>query len=156
MSFSHCTSPFRVSFCVFFSRNVSKGAGCLTNCCTKKQVCITDHCLFCTLLTSSSVVDYYVILVHSTDDRQAEVLDTNNWTFAWCSIRACYESQEQMMSLDCELTQWCQMLQRACAVFCQRRTRTRMNLRTVWRRTSTQTHGQATATQENYALTTHW
>lgn len=31
-----------------------------------------------------------------------------------------------------------------------------MNLRTVWRRTSTQTHGQATATQENYALTTHW
>lgn len=31
-----------------------------------------------------------------------------------------------------------------------------MNPRTVWRRTSTPTHGRATATQDYYALTTHW
>lgn len=31
-----------------------------------------------------------------------------------------------------------------------------MNPRTVWRRTSTQTHGRGTATLGSYARTTHW
>lgn len=109
----------RVSLCAFISRNVSKGAGCLTSCCTKKQVCPTDRCQFCTLFSSSSLVDVsqlmnklHVILVHSTGG-QVEVLQTTTCVYIgyrWCSIRGRDKREEQMISLDCELTQWCQML----------------------------------------------
>ncbi|XP_051941761.1 methionine aminopeptidase 1 isoform X1 [Hippocampus zosterae] len=44
----------------------------------------------------------------------------------------------------------------SCCTKKQRRTRTRMNVRTVWKKTSTQTHGLAIASRENSVPTTHW
>lgn len=99
-----------VFFLLVTTRNVSKEAGHLTSCCTKKQVSLTE---------------------------QPHISCTNR-------------------RLEDEPTLQCQVLHVFFLCLLQRRTKTRMNPRTVWRRTLTQTHGRATATPGSYARTTRW
>lgn len=68
-------------------------------------------------------------------------------------ITVTHGSVEKHLRGDCELI-WMGCFRGIFLCFCQRRRRPRMSLRTVWRLTPTP--GRATATRENYVLTTRW
>lgn len=104
------------SFRLLIYRSVSKEAGHPTNCCTKKQVCITEHQQSCTLLALVSYAVHKEITSCFYPFFWQTALSFRKPQMNTHSVFTKALNTSLRISLDCTSTQWDQMLQRHFAV----------------------------------------